>query len=113
MKELYEELELEVISFKTEDIITTSDATTSDQTPADPTTGGGTNGGSNETDGGDTTTDNHYFDTNGNPVPAPSKLDVEGGELTVGGVTYEEGYMDENSNMWGRIGDDYYLLPTS
>ena len=33
MKELYEELELEVIRFKTEDIITTSDATTSDQAP--------------------------------------------------------------------------------
>ena len=49
MKELYEELELEVIRFKTEDIITTSDATISDQTPADPTTGGGTNGGSSET----------------------------------------------------------------
>ena len=54
MKELYEELELEVIRFKTEDIITTSDATTSDQTPADPTTGGGTNGGSSETEQGET-----------------------------------------------------------
>ena len=48
MKDLYEELELEVIRFKTEDIITTSDATTSDQTPADPTTGGGTNGGGSD-----------------------------------------------------------------
>ena len=54
MKERYEELELEVIRFKTEDIITTSDATTSDQTPADPTTGGGTNGGSSETEQGET-----------------------------------------------------------
>ena len=44
MKELYEELELEVIRFKTEDIITTSDATTD----------GGTNGGSSETEQGDT-----------------------------------------------------------
>ena len=44
MKELYKDLELEVIRFRTEDIITTSDATM----------GGGTNGGSSETEQGDT-----------------------------------------------------------
>ena len=69
MKELYEELELEVIRFKTEDIITTSDATTSDQTPADPTTGGGTNGGSSETEQGETNQIPDGYTPTGDKIP--------------------------------------------
>ena len=69
MKAPYEELELEVIRFKTEDIITTSDATTSDQTPADPTTGGGTNGGSSETEQGETNQIPDGYTATGDKIP--------------------------------------------
>ena len=51
MKELYEELKLEVISFKTEDIITTSDAATDqDQGQSQEQTGTDQGQGQNESD---------------------------------------------------------------
>ena len=50
MKELYEELKLEVIRFKTEDIITTSDAATSNN---------------DQTQTSDAATDNNQSATNG------------------------------------------------
>ena len=57
-KELYEELDLEVIRFRTEDIITTSDAITdtNDDMNDDNTTGGKTATRETETDENKTTT---------------------------------------------------------
>ena len=104
MKAPYEELELEVIRFKTEDIITTSDAL-----PDQDDQGGNEEEQTPETSGKETTDIFHYYSTD-NTGEAASETHT----LTLIGVDETSGesfYKDENGNAWLYVPGEGYYYP--
>ena len=113
MKKTYEGLEMEVIRFSTEDIITTSEATTNNneqvqtptqqQTPTqDPT----------PTQGQEGTSGTYYYGPKDvrsmSHVLTPSPEN----DYIVGGEVYWPAYTDENSDIWFQT-DGGYVLATN
>ena len=115
MKAPYEELEMEVIRFRTEDIITTSDAA-NDNNDQDVQDGGSNNGGTNQTSGANNGSTNQAGGGNNSSATensgvnnVPDGYTATGDTINIGGKEYPEyrkdgesgGYYFDGTNMIG------------